>query len=120
MLYLSQDSHQELYTFIQRGSVLSVLSRLMVVSCEVKEEIPCDGLSTNACEYFTRLYFTLTKVSSKYSSLVILTHSLNKSFSLIKCVNNLAFYNYPTTVLLQPTSNNIELLNPLICPRTIQ
>ena len=45
------------------------------------------------------LYFTLTKVSAKYSSLVILIHSLNKinkqSF-LIKCVNGLrlAFYNY--------------------------
>ena len=49
VLYLSQDSHQELYTFIQSGSVLSVL-----------------------------LYFTLTKVSTNYSSLVILTHSLDK------------------------------------------
>ena len=39
------------------------------------------------------LYFTLTKVSAKYSSLVILTHLLNKSF-LIKCVYDLAFYNY--------------------------
>ena len=26
----------------------------MVVSCEAKEEVPCDGLLTNAHEYFTR------------------------------------------------------------------
>ena len=30
------------------------LSRLMVVSREAKEKVPCDGLSTNAHEYFTR------------------------------------------------------------------
>ena len=29
-------------------------SRLTVVSREAKEEVPCDGLSTNAREYFTR------------------------------------------------------------------
>ena len=46
MLYLSRDSHQELYI------LYSVLSAL--------------------------LYFTLTKVSTKHSSLVILTHLLNK------------------------------------------
>jgi len=28
--------------------------RLTVVSREAKEEVPCDGLSTNAREYFTR------------------------------------------------------------------
>ena len=28
-----------------------LLSRLTVVSREAKEEVPCDGLSTNACEY---------------------------------------------------------------------
>ena len=50
MLYLSQDSYQEVYIlYKQSGSALSVL-----------------------------LYFTLTKVSAKYSSLVILTHLLNK------------------------------------------
>ena len=50
MLYLSQDSHQELYILYKRsGSVVSVL-----------------------------LYFTLTNVSVKYSSLVILMHLLNK------------------------------------------
>ena len=50
VLYLSRDSHQELYIlYKQSGSVLSVL-----------------------------LYFTLTKVSAKYSSLVILTYLLNK------------------------------------------
>ena len=26
----------------------------MVVSCKAKEEVPCDSLSTNAREYFTR------------------------------------------------------------------
>ena len=26
----------------------------MVVSHEAKEETPCDGLLTNACEYFSR------------------------------------------------------------------
>ena len=31
-----------------------ISSRLTVVSREAKEEVPCDGLSTNACEYFTR------------------------------------------------------------------
>ena len=31
-----------------------VISRLTVVSREAKEEVPCDGLSTNAREYFTR------------------------------------------------------------------
>ena len=37
------------------------------------------------------LYFTLTEVSTKYNSWVILTQSLNK---LIKYVNDLAFYDY--------------------------
>ena len=30
------------------------ISRLTVVSHEAKEEVPCDGLSTNVREYFTR------------------------------------------------------------------
>ena len=30
------------------------ISRLTVVSREAKEEVPCEGLSTNAREYFTR------------------------------------------------------------------
>ena len=33
---------------------LQMISRLTVVSREAKEEVPCDGLSTNAREYFTR------------------------------------------------------------------
>ena len=41
-------------SYKQSGSILSVLSRLTVVSHENKEEVPCEGLSTNACEYFTR------------------------------------------------------------------
>ena len=48
--YICHETHQELYILYKRsGSVLSVL-----------------------------LYFTLTKVSTKHSSLVILTHLLNK------------------------------------------
>ena len=39
VLYLSQDSHQEPYIlYKQSGSVLSVLSRLTVVSCGVKKK----------------------------------------------------------------------------------
>ena len=34
--------------------VFSRVSRLTVVSREANEEVPCDGLSTNAREYFTR------------------------------------------------------------------
>ena len=30
------------------------VSRLTVVSCEAKEEVSCDGILTNAREYFTR------------------------------------------------------------------
>ena len=33
---------------------LLIQSRLTVVSCEAKEEVPCDGLSMNAHKYFTR------------------------------------------------------------------
>ena len=39
--------------FVTRLSSRAV-SRLTVVSREAKEEVPCDGLSTNAREYFTR------------------------------------------------------------------
>ena len=35
-------------------SLVRVVSRLTVVSREAKEEVPCEGLSTNAREYFTR------------------------------------------------------------------
>ena len=41
-----------MFTFAE--SHLYDASRLTVVSREAKEEVPCDGLSTNACEYFTR------------------------------------------------------------------
>ena len=34
--------------------VFRAASRLTVVNCEAKEEVPCDGLSTNARDYFTR------------------------------------------------------------------
>ena len=35
-------------------TMYACISRLMVVSFETKEEVPYDGLSTNAREYFTR------------------------------------------------------------------
>ena len=37
------------------------ISRLTVVSRKAKEEVPCDGLSTNAHEYFTRTNFDKIK-----------------------------------------------------------
>ena len=36
------------------------ISRLTVVSREAKEEVPCDSLSTNAREYFTRTNLAIT------------------------------------------------------------
>ena len=41
-------------------------SRLTVVSREAKEEVPCDGLSTNAREYFTRTNLAKTKNTITY------------------------------------------------------
>ena len=38
----------------QKKSLNVYISRLTVVSREAKEEVPCEGLSTNAREYFTR------------------------------------------------------------------
>ena len=42
------------------------ISRLTVVSREAKEEVPCDGLSTNAREYFTRTNLAKTKNTITY------------------------------------------------------
>ena len=42
------------------------ISRLTVVSREAKEEVPCDGLSTNAREYFTRTNLAKTKITITY------------------------------------------------------
>ena len=42
------------------------ISRLTVVSREAKEEVPCDGLSTNAREYFTRKNLAKTKNTITY------------------------------------------------------
>ena len=44
----------------------SCVSRLTVVSREAKEEVPCDGLSTNAREYFTRTNLVKTKNTIAY------------------------------------------------------
>ena len=55
-LYIAAKNNQKyLITkcLLYRGSIVCI-SRLMVVSREAKEEVPCDGLSTNAREYFTR------------------------------------------------------------------
>ena len=41
-------------------------SRLTVVSHEVKEEVPCEGLSTNAHEYFTRTNLAKIKNAITY------------------------------------------------------
>ena len=41
-------------------------SRLTVVSREAKEEVPYDGLSTNAREYFTRTNLAKTKNTITY------------------------------------------------------
>ena len=42
------------------------ISRLTVVSREAKEEVPYDGLSTNAREYFTRTNLAKTKNTITY------------------------------------------------------
>ena len=60
------------------------LSRLTVVSHEAKEEVPCDGLSTNACEYFTRT--NLVKIKNA------VTDGLNTlSASLLQLTNVLSW-----------------------------
>ena len=71
MLYLSQDSHQALYTFIQ--------------------------MKWQCFKSFIAFYTYLLKYqlfNKLYSFLVISTHSLKIRSSLIKSVNDLAFYNY--------------------------
>ena len=44
----------------------SEISRLTVVSREAKEEVPCDGLSTKAREYFTRTNLVKIKITITY------------------------------------------------------
>ena len=46
----------------------------MVVSCEAKEEVPCDGLSTNAHEYFTRTNLVKIKNALTYGPLMLALH----------------------------------------------
>ena len=51
----------------------------MVVSHEAKEEVPCDGLSTNAQEYFTRTNLVKIKNATTYEPLMLaLLYSVNK------------------------------------------
>ena len=47
-------------------AIMHIISRLTVVSREAKEEVPCDGLSTNAREYFTRTNLAKTKNTITY------------------------------------------------------
>ena len=51
-----------------------MLSRLTVVSCEAKEEVPCDGLSANAREYFTRTNLVKMKNAITYEPLTLALH----------------------------------------------
>ena len=51
-----------------------VRSRLTVVSHEAKEEVPCNGLSTNAREYFTRKNLVKIKNAITYELLTLALH----------------------------------------------
>ena len=54
-------------TFFDNQSLDNIyISRLTVVSREAKEEVPFDGLSTNAREYFTRTNLAKTKNTITY------------------------------------------------------
>ena len=55
------------------------ISRLTVVSREAKEEVPCDGLLTNAREYFTRT--NLVKIKN------VITHEPYKGLRFITTDN---------------------------------
>ena len=50
------------------------ISRLMVVSRKAKEEVPCDGLLTNASEYFTRTNLVKIKNAITYEPLTLVLH----------------------------------------------
>ena len=47
------------------------LSRLTVVSHDAKEEVPCDCLSTNTLEYFTRTNLAKLKNAITYEPLML-------------------------------------------------
>ena len=46
----------------------------MVVSREAKEEVPCDGLSMNTREYFTRINLVKIKNAITYEPLTLVLH----------------------------------------------
>ena len=54
--------------------MLGHISRLTVVSREAKEEVPCDGLSTNARKYFTRTNLVKIKNAVTYEPLMLALH----------------------------------------------
>ena len=54
------------YVRMYNSCMYVYVSRLTVVSREAKEEVPCDGLSTNAREYFTRTNLAKTKNTITY------------------------------------------------------
>ena len=49
-------------------------SRLTVVSREAKEGVPCDDLSTNAREYFTRTNLVKIKNAITYEPFTLALH----------------------------------------------
>ena len=53
---------------------MAIKLRLTVVSREAKEEVPCDGLSTNAREYFTRTNLVKIKNAITYEPLTLALH----------------------------------------------
>ena len=52
--YRAKDQDAQSFIRIYQQVNGSAISRLTVASRETKEELPCEGLSTNAHEYFTR------------------------------------------------------------------
>ena len=50
--FLKDKNMVRMYIYV--ATYIYIISRLMLVSREAKEEVPCGSLSTNAREYFTR------------------------------------------------------------------
>ena len=90
MKYTARDDSRVL-NIAQGEAVHYICHETLIKSCILSYKQSASVLSI-------LLYFTLTKMSTKYSSLVILTLSLNKQSFLIKCVNDLAFYNYSSVL----------------------
>ena len=65
------------------------ISRLTVVSREAKEEVPCEGLSTNAREYFTRTNLAKIKNTITYETYMLALYNS-------RLINVLSKYNSQT------------------------